>query len=140
MEIYTMSMSPRSIGALRISLATVLLGALCATMLVASPAGATAATRLASYSSTGGEQTYTVPTGVTSVSVIAVGAPGGAGGNGSPSGRGSGEQVSAILSVCATGCDVTPSETLYIEVGGIGRSGGAGATGGKRVGTAGSFN
>src|ERR1700733_8312759 len=63
------------------------------------------------FSSTGAEQTFVVPSGVTAVSVVAVGAQGatqafeGAGG--------AGGTASATLAV-------TPSSTLYVEVGGSG--------------------
>jgi hypothetical protein len=86
---------------------------------------------------TGGEQTFTVPGGVTSIQVVAIGGRGGeaaAGVLGGTAGR-----VSGDLSV-------TPGQTLYVEVGGIGQdvtgstvgaggfngggSGGAGGAGG----------
>ena len=68
------------------------------------------------YSTVGAEGTLVVPVGVTSVSVVAVGAGGTTHANGFAPGAGG--QVSADLSV-------TPLETLYVEVG-IG--GGAGAS------------
>lgn len=60
-----------------------------------------------SYGSTGSEQTFAVPSNVTSVQVAAVGAPGGVGG-------GAGATAGATVSGLTTG------ETLYIEVGGRG--------------------
>lgn len=75
---------------------------------LSAPSIAQASTKLFSY--TGSEQTVTVPAGVTSIHVVAVGAPGGSSGSGS---GGLGAQASTDLSV-------TPGETLYIEVGGNG--------------------
>ena len=71
------------------------------------------------YNPIGAEQTFTVPTGVTSINVIAIGAAlvwsapasGGTGGGG-----GEGEQVSGTLAV-------TPGNTLFVEVGGVGGAG-----------------
>jgi hypothetical protein len=63
------------------------------------------------------EQTYTVPAGVTSVTINAVGAPGGAGtarGPGSTSGPG-GDGASVTATV-----PVSPGQILYVEVGGPG--------------------
>lgn len=68
---------------------------------------------------TGGEQTFTVPAGVTTLHAVAVGGRGAAGGSGGPGGYGA--LVSADLSV-------TPGQVLYLEVGGNG------------VGIAGGFN
>jgi hypothetical protein len=66
-----------------------------------------------SFSYSGGEQTYVVPAGITSV---AVSATGGSGGNGANSTGG--------LAAVATGeLTVTPGETLYVEVGGVGGAG-----------------
>lgn len=83
--------------------------------------GVAAATSAASmYSYTGGEQTYIVPTGVTAITVTAIGAPGGNGPENTntipvtgvyPAGKGA--------SVTAT-VAVTPGQTLYVEVGGPG--------------------
>ena len=61
----------------------------------------------------GGEQTYTVPAGVTRVNVVAVGAPGGTGSGvmshvGGAGGRGA---------LAAADLDVRPGEVLYVEVG-----------------------
>lgn len=84
------------------------------------------------FSYTGGEQTFTVPAGVTQVHVIAVGGKGAPGG--SPATLGGAARVSTDLAV-------TPGATLYVEVGGNasgllsafnggGLSGGTGAGGG----------
>jgi hypothetical protein len=67
------------------------------------------------YASTGAEQTFTVPPGVTSLTVTAVGAPGGSFLPDPPDG-GRGAQVTGVLS------SLTPGQTLYIEVGGAGGS------------------
>ena len=98
------------------------------------PATASAATNTSTFGSTGGEQTFTVPDGVTQISVYAVGAPGGSSEGVS---GGLGAQVSTDLSV-------TPGETLYVEVGAAGGhagnlngSGGGGGFNGGGVGGAG---
>ena len=64
----------------------------------------------AAFSSTGSEQTYTVPAGVTEIRVAATGAAGGSS-CGTPGGRGA--QVSADLAL-------TAGQVLYVEVGGAG--------------------
>lgn len=71
------------------------------------------------YTSTGSEQTFTVPDGITSITVVAVGA---AGGDGDGIG-GRGAVVTANLAV-------TPNSTLYVNVGGNGAGAGAGYNGG----------
>lgn len=77
---------------------------------------------------TGGEQTFTVPAGVTSIHVVAIGGAGASGGNtsgGSTVGGagGFGASVSGDLSV-------TAGQTLYVEVGGNGSGAGGGFNGG----------
>jgi len=67
------------------------------------------------FASTGYEQCYTVPVGVTSVHVTSTGAPGAGGGNGG--------RVTRDL-------DVTPGQTLYVEVGGTGSGTSGGFNGG----------
>ena len=69
-----------------------------------------------SFTSTGSEQTYSVPPGVTSVTVTAVGAPGGTGVAPVEPPGGDGASVTATVAV-------TPGETLYVEVGGDGATG-----------------
>jgi hypothetical protein len=64
---------------------------------------------------TGGEQTFAVPAGVSSVHVVAIGGRGGSGYAQGPGG-GSSAEVTADLSV-------TPGEVLYVEVGGPGGDG-----------------
>ena len=74
---------------------------------VGSPCQVSGQQATCSYASTGGEQSFLVPNGVTSVNVMATGAKG-AGGNG-----GAGGTASATLAV-------TAGSTLYVEVGGAG--------------------
>jgi hypothetical protein len=102
--------------------------------LATSVASAGAVTVSQTFTYTGSEQIYTVPAGVSSVQILAVG---GRGGNANGPLGGAAEQVSGQLSVA-------PGETLYVEVGGSGeegvefeRSPGAfngGAAGGVRAG------
>jgi hypothetical protein len=85
------------------------------------PASAGAETQ--TFVPTGGEQTFTVPSGVTSIHVIAVGGRGGTG-SGAPVGGGFGAVAIADLAV-------TPGQVLYVNVGEKGEnasgfSGGAG--------------
>lgn len=89
----------------------------------AAPAHATTLTFL--Y--TGGEQTFTVPAGVTSLHVVAIGA---AGGDATAAKGGAGAKVVADLGV-------TPGQTLYIEVGGKGETEAEGGVGGFNGGGAG---
>lgn len=69
----------------------------------------TAGTRTCTFAPTGSEDTFVVPTGVSTISVVATGAPGARGYQGQSAGRGA--QVSGDLAV-------TPGQTLYVEVGG----------------------
>jgi uncharacterized repeat protein (TIGR01451 family) len=64
------------------------------------------------FTSTGAEQTYTVPRGATAVTITAVGAPGGSGLDGAAGGNGA--------SVTATVPLPAGTSTLYVEVGGAG--------------------
>jgi hypothetical protein len=88
------------------------------------------------YQPTGAEQTFTVPSGVTSIDVIAIGAAGGSGSTPASAGTGGaggkGEQVSGTLAVI-------PGNTLFVEVGGVGVAGttSAGGAGGFNGGAAG---
>jgi hypothetical protein len=93
----------------RALLAGVALGAGLVAVWPAAPAGAVTTT----FGFTGAQQTFVVPTGVTSVHVLAVGARGG---NGLAPGGGLGgapAEVSGDL-------EVLPGQTLYVEVGGVG--------------------
>jgi hypothetical protein len=83
---------------------------------LALPSLAAAAPHLKVFSATGAEQPWTVPSGVTSIAVEAIGAGGGDG----PLGGGQGGLGAVVKGTLA----VTPGETLYVEVG----TTGAGAT------------
>jgi hypothetical protein len=110
--------------------------ALLAACFLAAAFGATAATARATtdtFGYTGAEQTFTVPNGVSSALVSAVGARGGDIGPGGCAG-GFGATAAATLSV-------SPGQVLYVEVGGSGNppGGGGGAAaynGGAQGGTA----
>ena len=82
---------------------------------------------------TGGEQTYTVPAGVSSLQVQAVGANGGyaspLGTAGGPVPGGAGGMVIGELSVGAVSA-ITPGETLYVAVGGTPTKSNGGFNGG----------
>jgi Glycine rich protein len=75
----------------------------------AQPALAACLTNQASFTSTGSEQCYVVPSDVTSVTITAIGAPGGS----AAFGGGFGADVSGVMPVSA-------GQTLYVEVGGPG--------------------
>ena len=87
----------------------------------------------ATFTYTGAEQTFTVPAGTSSVSITAIGAAGGAGQDSTSSGGagGQGRSVTGIASV-------SPGETLYVEVGGVGFAGSIGGSGGFNGGADGS--
>ena len=72
----------------------------------------TSGTTTCTYGSTGAEDTFVVPEGVSSVHVVATGAPGAVGASmvAAPAGRG------AVVSGNLTG--LTPGQTLYVNVGG----------------------
>jgi hypothetical protein len=74
-----------------------------------------------SFFSTGGQQTFTVPAGVSTVNVVAVGGSGGGAGSKAPGGFGG--ELSASLAV-------SPGQVLYVEVGGNGGSGSGSGAGG----------
>src|SRR6266566_3419608 len=79
----------------------------------ACPTAASSTATSCTYASTGGEQTFTVPSGVTTVTVTAVGAPGGTESGGITAGR-NGASVTATAPLSAG------TTTLYVEVGGPG--------------------
>ena len=81
---------------------------------------ASAETVTKTFSYTGGEQTFEVPASVSSIEVVAVGGRGG-------SAFGVEGGVGAVV---AGTVDVTPGQTLYVEVGGNGESEEAGGEGG----------
>lgn len=90
------------------------------------PAGTLAADPVnVAFAATGFEQQWVVPDGITSITVVAIGAPGGAGSGGAAGGIGA--RVEGTLSV-------TPGTTLYVEVGA------AGFTGTVSTGGLGGFN
>ena len=94
------------------------------------------ATNQQTFSYTGAEQTFQVPTGVTSISIVADGAAGGGFTNGVTPARktkaGLGGRTDAAISV-------TPGETLYVFVGGEGTSGSGGFNGGGGVPSTGGY-
>jgi hypothetical protein len=69
------------------------------------------------FTATGTEQAFTVPAGVTSVHIVAVGAKGGG-------------ALGGVGGTATADLAVTPGQTLYVEVGGIGQFGPAGFNGG----------
>ena len=73
------------------------------------------------FLSTGSQDTFVVPAGVSSLHVVATGAPGGVGSYGGSAGRGA--QVSGDVTV-------TRGQTLYVNVGGPGGFGAGGFNGG----------
>lgn len=85
--------------------------------LAASPARATTK----AFGFTGGEQTFVVPSGVHLLHLLLIGGAGGQGGVAASGGAAA--EVTADL-------EVTPGETLYIEVGGSGKDNAAGGAGG----------
>jgi hypothetical protein len=99
--------------------------ALLATLVLTGALAGVARADSAVFSSTGTEQTFTVPAGVTVLQVVAIGGHGGVGvTNGSAGGAGGPAQgVAGNLSV-------TPGQLLYIEVGGVGAAGASGGSGG----------
>ncbi len=98
----------------------------------ATPCGASGgATATCTYSYTGSEQTFTVPAGVGSVGVTAVGAPGGTATCGFGSCGGAGAVVTATVGL------QSGTHTLYVEVGGTGQNDGGRAFNGGGSGGAG---
>lgn len=96
-------------------------GGLCLT------AGAGAASaQTVTFLSTGAEQTFTVPEGVTSIRMVAIG---GRGGDGSPNGAAPGGSGGFGATVAAD-IAVTPGQTLFVEVAGNGGSAASGGAGG----------
>jgi hypothetical protein len=94
-------------------------------MIEGGAASAEATTQTFTY--TGGEQTFTVPAGVLSVHVLAIGA---AGGNASPNPGGTPRGGAGGAAAKVSGeLAVTPGELLYVEVGGRGGEGPANTRG-----------
>ncbi|MFT4286404.1 PASTA domain-containing protein [Nocardioides sp.] len=93
---------------------------------VAGPAAVGASSESVTFLSTGAEQTFTVPPGVTTIHALAVGGRGAAGGSGGGAG-GYGALAIADLAV-------TPGQVLYIEVAGNAEGGTGGFNGGGNGG------
>ncbi|WP_053226063.1 glycine-rich protein [Solirubrobacter soli] len=91
----------------------------CAAALAAYPGVAHAT----GFTFTGSEQAYTVPGGVTQVTISAIGAAGGMPPAGSGLSGGRGAQVAGVVAV-------TPGQVLYVHVGGTGEQPGGGYNGG----------
>ncbi|HEV2814593.1 MAG TPA: glycine-rich protein, partial [Solirubrobacteraceae bacterium] len=106
-----------------------LIGA-CASLGLLAPAPASAGTTSVTFHHTGAQQTFTVPAGVTSLSVVAIGAPGGDGvnGYGTAPDPGTGARVAGTIAV-------TPGQTLYVLVGGPGSGALGGFNGGGNGGS-----
>ncbi len=96
---------------------------LAGTLAWAAPAAAT--TTIFEFS--GVEETFRVPGGVTSIHVVAIGGKGGA----------ATEATGGVGAKVVGDVSVTPGQTLYIEVGGLGKDVGAGGAGGFNGGAAG---
>jgi hypothetical protein len=86
-----------------------------------------AVAQAAAFAYTGAEQSYTVPAGVSSLSITAVGAAGGGPLSGGLA-AGRGAVVSGVV-------NVAPGQVLYVEVGGSGGSPAGGFNGGGDSGT-----
>jgi hypothetical protein len=90
-------------------------GVVCAVVAAACAEATVARADTATFTSKFAEQTFTVPAGVSSIHVVAIGARGGTGEMGAAGGFGA--QVSADMTV-------TPGDVLYVEVGSDGFNGG----------------
>jgi hypothetical protein len=101
----TVIMTPTRIIAL-----IVVVGMLGVVGIAPTPPSAVAATATATFTSTGTEQTFTVPADVTTIYVVARGASGAQGSDGRAAGRGA---------VVAANLAVTPGQVLYVNVGGL---------------------
>jgi hypothetical protein len=100
---------------------TTLSAGLSTALLVEPAMAAVCSTGAATFGPTGNEQCYTVPTGVTSLYVVANGANGSGGTSDQPGGKGA--HVEGRITV-------TPGQTLYVYVGGNGGTPGGGYNGG----------
>jgi hypothetical protein len=117
-----MSRSPARRLTAALALAGALFTAVLWTVLSSASAAPSSGTTIVTtiFNTTGGEQTFAVPDGVTSLDVVAVG---GRGGNG--------QGVGGFGAVATAGLAVTPGQIIFIEVGGNGALGGSGGeTGG----------
>ena len=108
-----------------------LVGALAATLLFSALAVAPAHAKTTVFTPEGAEQTFKVPAGVTSLEILAIGGRGGD----TPAAAQGGEaaEVTGIV-------NVTPGQTLYVEVGGNGTDADLGGTGGFNGGGDGGGN
>ena len=108
-----------------------LVGALGAMLIILAVAVAPAHAKTTVFTFEEAEQTFKVPAGVTSLEILAIG---GAGGD-TPGAAHGGEaaEVTGIV-------NVTPGQTLYVEVGGNGKDGDLGGTGGFNGGGDGGGN
>lgn len=87
--------------------------------------GGSAAGGEQSFGTTGSEQTFVVPAGITEINVEVIGAGGGAGQTAGPGPGGAGGGGTSVMSTIS----VTPGETLYIYVGSAGAAGAGGTAG-----------
>jgi hypothetical protein len=108
------------------------LGAVLFGLCVGAPA-AQASQSMRMFGYTGTEQSFTVPAGVTSISVQAVGGAG-------ASGDGASGGVGGVGAIVTGDLAVTPGETLYVEVGGDGSGDAGGFAGGFNGGGVGGNN
>jgi hypothetical protein len=106
---------PAHVIASRLPRIATLTTAVCAVLTLGMCSGALAATQTRTFSYTGGEQSFTVPSGVHLLHVVAVGGHGAGGAAGTQGGAGAS---------VTTDLPVTPGETLYVLVGGNGANGG----------------
>lgn len=96
-------------------------------LLVTLLAGASSAQAITqTFTYTGGEQSFVVPAGVTQLQVLLVGGSGGEGG-----------VAGGVAAKVTAALEVTPGQTLYVEVGGIGKDSGEGGGGGFNGGATG---
>jgi hypothetical protein len=98
------------------------------------PSTTTPVTTTQTFNYTGGMQTWTVPAGVTSITIDAVGAGGGTGANGNSSGGPTAGGVGGKGSKASGTLAVTPGQVLNIFVGGAGATPTGGFNGGANGG------
>jgi hypothetical protein len=82
----------------------------------------------ASFSYSGAEQSWIVPTGVTSIHVVAIGGKGGAGDESQPG------AIGGFGAMASGDIAVTPGQTLFVEVGGNGATATNGSSGAPGAG------
>ncbi|WP_051470905.1 hypothetical protein [Patulibacter minatonensis] len=108
---------------------TILTSTLAAAALAAAVAVPSADAASATFTSTGAEQTFVVPEGVTSLHVVAIGGRGGAGARGIVAGT-----LGSAAAQVTSDVLVVPGQQLFVEVGG------RGGDGARSTGGAGGFN